>query len=316
MSYYGFQKLKAVVLTDTRPAEISYANKERFLDAAKGYIQGIKANPLSGQALPALGTAVLVNAVSAIGALPTKNYSSGNFAEAENISGENLVKIQSERGGKLGHTCQPGCPIGCSNIYVDEKGEYITSGLEYETIAMNGSNCAISSLDTLAKINWLCDDFGLDTIETGATMAVCMEAGKIPFGDEKGILMLIQEMIDGTEFGKVLGQGTEYTAKKLGVKRVPTVKGQSLAAYDPRALKGTGVTYATSPMGADHTCGNSIGNAAVIPHKKEGQVELSTTLQVGMATFDSLGMCIFSGFCTDDPANIGHLVDMAAALWR
>jgi len=309
----GSRKLKAIVL-DTAGAgsETEYADREKFLSAVKAYIQGVKANPLSGQALPALGTAVLVNAVNALGALPTRNFSSGNYAEAESISGENLVKIQGERGGKTGHICQGGCPIGCSNIYHDENGEYLTSGLEYETIALNGSNCGISSLDTIARIDRLCDDFGLDTMETGATVAVCMEAGKLPFGDAKGALALIQEIIEGTEFGKMLGQGAAYTGKQLGVKRIPTVKGQSLAAYDPRALKGTGVTYATSPMGADHTCGNSIAATNVDPHKKEGQVELSTNLQVGMATFDSLGLCIFSGFCTEDPANIGHLLEMMA----
>ncbi len=137
-----------------------------------------------------------------------------------------------------------------------------------------------------------------------------MEAGKLEFGDEKGALDLIQEMIDGTEFGRLLGDGTETAGKYLGVKRIPTVKGQSLAAYDPRALKGTGVTYATSPMGADHTAGNTLGDESVNPYKKEGQVELSTTMQVGMATFDNLGMCIFAGFCTADPQNIGYLLEM------
>ena len=309
----GSKKIKAIVLEPAGKAEIEYADKEKFNGAAKAYIQGVKDNPLSGQALPALGTAVLVNGVNALGALSTRNFSSGNFEEVEKISGENLVKIQGERGGKSGHICQAGCPIGCSNIYHDENGNYLTSGLEFETIALNGANCGISSLDTIAKIDRLCDDFGLDTMETGATIAVCMEAGKFSFGDEKGALALIQEMIDGTDFGKVLGQGTVAAGKELGVKRIPSVKGQALAAYDPRALKGTGVTYATSPMGADHTCGNSIGNPTVDPYKKEGQVELSTNLQVGMATFDSLGLCIFSGFCTDDPANVGHLLEMVAS---
>jgi len=310
----GSKRIKAIVLDPAGAAlETEYADREKFTAAARGYIQGVKSNPLSGQALPALGTAVLVNVVNALGALPTRNFTSGQFEYAEDISGENLAKLQGERGGKTDHICQPGCPIGCSNVYVDENGNYITSGLEYETIVLNGSNCGISSLDTLARIDRLCDDFGLDTIETGATIGVCMEAGKISFGDGHGALALIQEMIDGTEFGRILGQGATYTGRALGVKRIPSVKGQSLAAYDPRALKGTGVTYATSPMGADHTAGNSIADTSVDHHKKEGQVELSTNLQVGMATFDSLGMCIFSGFCTVDPVNIGHLVDMMAA---
>lgn len=309
----GSKRLKAIVLDFSGPNELKYNDKEKFSKAAKNYVKAIKENPVSGQALPALGTAVLVNMVNALGALPTRNYSMGSFENVEEISGENLAKIQSSRNGKTGHICHPGCVIACSNIYNNENGDYLTSGLEYETIALNGSNCAITSLDTIAKIDRLCDDFGLDTIETGCTIAVCMEAGKIKFGDEDGALKLINEMIEGTSLGKILGHGTEYTGEKLGVKRIPTVKGQSLAAYDPRALKGTGVTYATSPMGADHTAGNALGNQSVNPHKKEGQVELSTNLQVGMATFDNLGMCIFSGFCTEDPKNVNYLIKMMEA---
>ncbi len=309
----GSKRIKALVVDIQGQFTPVYADKEQFITASRNYVKGIRDNPVSGQAMPALGTAVLLNMVNATGALPTRNYSSGAFEYAEKISGENLAKIQNERKGKTGHACHPGCVIGCSNVYNDEKGRYITSGLEYETLGMVGSNCGISDLDTIATIDRMCDDFGLDTMETGATIGICMESGKIPFGDEQGAVNLLKEMIEGTKFGKILGQGTEYTGKKLGVKRIPTVKGQALAAYDPRSLKGTGVTYATSPMGADHTAGNSLGNPTVDPYKKEGQVELSTNLQVGMATFDNIGMCIFSGFCTDNPENVGYLIEMMAS---
>ncbi|MEL7647314.1 MAG: aldehyde ferredoxin oxidoreductase C-terminal domain-containing protein [Sedimentibacter sp.] len=309
----GSKGLKAIILDVKGPLTAQYADKEKFTAAARNYIQGIKDNPVSGQAMPALGTAVLVNMVNAMGALTTRNYSSGRFEDAESISGEKLVEIQSKRGGKVGHSCHPGCAISCSNIYNNDKGEYLTSGMEYETIALVGANCGIKSLDTIAAIDRMCDDFGLDTMDTGITIGICMEAGKLAFGDDEGALALVQEMIDGTEFGKILGHGPEYVGKKLGVKRIPTVKGQGMAGYDPRALKGTGVTYATSPMGADHTAGNALGNPTVDPIKKEGQVDLSTNLQVGMATFDNLGMCIFAGFCTDDPKNVGYLLDMMTA---
>lgn len=311
-SVMGSKGLKAVVLDGSGAAATAYVQKEQFQRASRNYTQGIKANPLSGQALPALGTAVLVNIVNGLGALPTRNYSSGQFEEAERISGEHLAGLQQARGGSNGHPCHPGCVIGCSNIYHDAKGQYLTAGLEYETLGMNGANCGIGDLDIIAGIDRMCDDLGLDTMETGATLAVCMEAGIIEFGDGAGALGLLKEMAAGTEMGRILGQGTERAGRKLNVKRIPTVKGQALAAYDPRSLKGTGVTYATSPMGADHTAGNSIGNPTVDPYKKEGQVKLSTDLQVGMATFDCLGMCIFAGFCTDDPANVGHLLEMMA----
>lgn len=310
----GAKGLKAIVLdANGSSVETQYADREKFRAAVKNYIEGIKANPVSGKVFPALGTAALVNMVNALGALPTYNYSNGRWDKAEQISGEKLVEIQSARGGKSGHICMPGCVVACSNIYNDENGNYLTSGFEYETITLNGSNCGIDSLDVIARIDRLCDDFGIDTIETGGTIAVCMEAGIIRFGDGEGAIRLIREMIDGTEFGRILGQGTEIAGKHLGVKRIPTCKGQNVAAYDPRGLKGTGVTYATSPMGADHTAGNSVGNPAVNPYKKEGQIELSTNLQVAMATVDSLGLCLMAALGPmADPVNIGHLCDMMA----
>jgi len=309
----GSKKLKAIIVDYSGKPDWQYTDKARFLKAGKAYSKGILDNPVSGQAMPALGTAVLVNMTNASGILPTRNFKTGKFEHAEALSGEHIAELQAQRGGKMKHACHPGCVIQCSNVYHDASGNYVTSGFEYETIGLMGSNCGISSIDTVARLDRMCDDFGLDTMETGCTIAVCMEAGKIEFGDSDGAIGLVQEIIDGTEFGNLLGKGTEATGKHLGVARIPTVKGQSLAAYDPRGLKGTGVTYAVSPMGADHTAGNALGNPTVDPTKKDGQVELSTQLQVGMTLFDNLGMCIFSGFCTADPENLQHLVDMFAA---
>lgn len=308
----GSKKIKAIIFDTDGAADAQYADKEKFTAAHRKFVEGIKANPVSGKLLPAFGTAALVNAVNGLGGLPTNNFSEGRWDKAELISGENLAVIQKPRGGKLGHACQPGCVIKCSNIYNDANGNHVTSGMEYETIALNGSNCGIESLDTIAKIDRMCDDFGLDTMETGATIGVCMEGKKIAFGDEQGAIGLIEEMMAGTEFGKVIGDGTNAAAKYLGVKRVPTVKGQAMAAYDPRALKGTGVTYASCPMGADHTAGNTLGAAGVDPYQKEGQVALSTNLQVAMALIDSLGLCIFASFCIAEPENVGHLCEMMA----
>jgi aldehyde:ferredoxin oxidoreductase len=310
-SVMGSKYIKAIIIEPAKnKSRVEYADYEAFKIANKEFIKGIKANETSGVAMPALGTAVLVNPVNTLGAMPTNNFRSGSFDKAEKISGEYLAEMQSNRGGKNGHRCQPGCPIGCSNVYLDKNSDYLTSGFEYETIALNGSNLGIADLDVIAQIDRLCDDLGIDTMETGCTLGVCMEAGKLEFGDAEGAVSLIREMSKGTEFGNILGQGTGECGKYLNVKRIPVVKNQGLAAYDPRSLKGTGVSYATSPMGADHTAGNTLGNPTVVPFEKEGQVELSTNTQVGMATFDSLGMCIFAGFCTADPANINHLVSL------
>lgn len=310
----GSKGLKAIVLDPTGNVEPEYVDKEKFTAANKNFIKAVLGNPTTGKVMPTLGTASLVSICNVMGWLPTHNFSDGRWDKAENISAEKMVEIQSTRGGKQGHPCHPGCVIRCSNIYNDETGKHLTSALEYETISLNGANCGISNLDTIARIDRLCDDFGIDTMETGCTVAVCMEAGVIPFGDEAGAIRLIQEMIDGTEFGRTLGQGTEFTGKKLGVKRIPTVKGQSMAGYDPRALKGTGVTYATSPMGADHTAGNApTRNMSKDSYDKEGKVELSTKMQVLFALFDCLGLCIFAAACTSDPKNLAFLCEMMAA---
>lgn len=302
--------IKAIVIDGKGTTDSEYYDREKFMVANKNFVEGIRNNPVSGQGMPALGTAVLVNAVNGIGALPTRNFSCGQFEDAEKISGEHLAALQKNRGGRNGHTCHPGCVIGCSNIYHDANGEYLTASLEFETIGLCGSNCGISDLDVIAKMDRMCDDIGLDTMETGAAIAVCMEAGLLKYGDGEGALKLIQEMADGTELGITLGQGTEYTGKKLGVTRIPTVKGQALASYDPRSLKGTGVTYATSTMGADHTAGNAIGLPNVDPHHKKGQVEASRNMQIMMSVFDNLGMCIFASFCTAEQENLGYLLEM------
>jgi len=312
-SVMGSKGIKAIVLDPSGPLKGQYQDKPRFLQAVKKLTAAIKEHPVTGELLPSLGTASLVNLINAVGALPTRNFRSGWFEHAEQISGERLVELQKKRKGKTGYACTPGCVIKCSNIFNDENGEYLTSGLEYETIALNGSNCGVSSLDTLAQIDRICDDLGVDTMETGCALAVCMEAGKLEFGDEKEMFRLIQEMVNGTEFGRILGQGTEFTGKTLGVKRIPTVKGQSLAAYDPRSLKGTGITYAVSPMGADHTCGCTISEENADPHQKEYQIQVSQRLQIETAAYDNLGMCSFTKFCLSEPENWHYLCEMMAA---
>ena len=309
----GSKGLKAIVIEQEGTSAVEYADKAAFMSANKKFIEGILAHPVSGEGMPALGTAVLVNPVFATGCLPVNNFSSGKFAGVDKISGEHIAEMQASRGGKIGHACNAGCVIKCSNNIMDKNGEYLTSGFEYETVVLCGSNCGIDDLDIIATMDRMCDDIGIDTMDTGCAIAVAMEAGKAAFGDGEAALAMIREIKDGTEFGNILGNGTEATGKFLNVKRIPTVKGQALAAYDPRALKGTGVTYATSPMGADHTCGNTIGDPVLVPSEKEGQVEASGGLQVAMSTFDSLGICIFASMCIADPQYAVAVADMVSA---
>jgi aldehyde:ferredoxin oxidoreductase len=169
-------------------------------------------------------------------------------------------------------------------------GNPIVATLQYETIGMLGSNLGIGTLDEVARLNRICNDLGLDSIETGAALGVAAEAGLARFGDVESFVALLDEIAAGSVLGRVLGQGAVVTGRVLGVSRVPAVKGQAMPAYDPRALKGNGVTYATSPMGADHTAGNAFGvRDKVNPLASTGQCEASLKLQLDVTMLDSTG---------------------------
>jgi aldehyde:ferredoxin oxidoreductase len=188
-----------------------------------------------------------------------------------------------------------GCIISCSNVYTDEKGELIVSGIEYETIALIGANCMIGDLDMVARINRACNDVGVDTMDIGGALAVAMDGGLLKWGDAEAALKLVQEIAQGTENGRMIGSGVKITGEKLGVKRIPHVKGQCLSGYDPRILKGTGVTFATSPQGADHTAGIVLPgphDPTYVPIAPTGQAPKSQFMQSWMAAGDTLGLCM------------------------
>ena len=172
----------------------------------------------------------------------------------------------------------------------------------------------------IAQMDRLEDDIGLDTIETGVALGVAMEAGIRPFGDASGAIELVEEVGRGTPLGRILGSGATVTGKVLGVDRVPAVKGQALPAYDPRAIKGIGVTYATSTMGGDHTAGYAVASnilrvgVDVNPLDPEGQVDLSRNLQVATTAIDSMGLCLFVAFAVlDNPEALDALCQMIGA---
>jgi aldehyde:ferredoxin oxidoreductase len=153
----------------------------------------------------------------------------------------------------------------------------------------------LGSLDEVAWLNRMCNDFGLDTIETGAALGVAIEAGLAKFGDYESIRALLAQVGEGTVLGRLIGNGAVATGRVLGIRRVPAAVGQAMPGYDPRSLKGNGVTYATSPQGADHTAGNAFGaRKEVNPLGVQGQKELSLRLQIIGAMLDSTGLCLFS----------------------
>jgi aldehyde:ferredoxin oxidoreductase len=208
-----------------------------------------------------------------------------------------VAALIAERGGegRAGRPCVPGCVIACSNIFPDPAGKRIVASIQYENIALLGSNCGIGDLDDIAELNNLCNEAGVCAIETGAAIGVAMEAGIVPFGDAEGAKDLVRQIAKGSCLGRVIGSGVVITGKVLGVRRVPAVKGQAIPAYDPRSLKGNGVTYVTSPMGADHTAGNMLETARTInPLGIEHQVEASRKLQIRGAILDTMGLCLFT----------------------
>ena len=316
----GAKKLKALVVDDQGADPVPLADPEGFKEASRRWVKYVMDHPVSGQALPAYGTAVLINIVNEAGALPTKNFRGGRFEFAEDISGEHMAELIKQRGGKTKEGCHPGCVIQCSQAYHDADGKYLTSGFEYETIWALGANTLIKNLDEIAMIDRLCDDFSLDTIETGCTLGVLMEGGVIPWGDGPAAIDMVKKVATDDPWGLIIGNGSVFTGRALGVDRVPAVKGQGLPAYDPRAEKGMGLSYATSPMGGDHTSGytvaiNLVGCAGGgDPLQREGQIERSRNLQIATAAIDSTGLCLFTAFAVlDNPDALQCIVDMINA---
>lgn len=292
----GSKGLKAIVFDKTGCDKPPIVHPKAFRAAQKEFNQALMAHPQT-QSYADYGTAAMTLMCNAFGAIPTRNFSGGQFEGAEKISGEYMREQLLKRGGDSDptHACMAGCTIRCSNVFGGEDGQAIVSPLEYETIGLMGSNLGVDSLDAIARMNWEVNDLGLDSIEIGAALGVAAEANLMAWGDGERGLELLREIRQGTALGRILGHGAATTGKVFGIERVPVVKGQAISAYDPRAIKGTGVTYATSPQGADHTCGLTI--RAKIDHLNPHiQQEVSRNAQFNMAGYDSLGACIFAGF--------------------
>jgi aldehyde:ferredoxin oxidoreductase len=317
----GSKKIKFISINGEGAPPVKIAEPDKFKVAARVFAKSLLDHPVSGQALPTYGTNVLVNILNEAGGLPTRNFRYGQFEDHDMISGETMHDTIVARGGRPKHGCHAGCIIQCSQVYNDKEGNYLTSGFEYETVWGMGANCCTNNLDDIAKADSLMDDIGIDSIEGVVILSVAMEAGIIPFGDSKGCLRLLEDEIGkGTPLGRILGGGAGSVGYAYGLTRVPVVKNQGIPAYDPRTVKGIGITYATTTMGADHTSGYTIATnilnvgGYVDPLKKDGQVELSRNLQIATAAVDSTGMCIFIAFpALDTPECLPALIDMINA---
>ncbi|MFK5951593.1 MAG: aldehyde ferredoxin oxidoreductase C-terminal domain-containing protein [Desulfobacterium sp.] len=315
----GSKGLKAILVDKKGKSPDPLKDKATFRTAAKAYAKAVKEDEFSGETLPELGTACLVEYINAAGAFPTCNARQGQFKGVDKITGETMAKTIKERGGKTTHKGCSQCIINCSNEYVDAKGKYITSSLEYETIWSMGGMIGNDDLDAIAKLDFLCDDIGLDTMNTGVAMAVAMDSGYKSFGDAAAAIEMVEEVAKGSELGKLIGNGPDAVGKHFGNERVPTVKGQSIAAYDPRAIQGMAVTYATTPMGADHTAGWVVDQnleafgGTVDALGAEGQVEISRDTQLHMAAVDSVGICDFAQSGLASPEGMENVYRMVTA---
>jgi len=305
--------LKFIIADPKGAPGVVLKDKALFDEGRKKLIDALRTHDITKPkgGLNTYGTAVLINILNEAGGLPTRNFSSGRFEGAAKIAGEAIFEGNKKRLGKelYNHACSPGCIIQCSNTWHKADGSEHVSCVEYESDWSLGANCGIDNLDDIAELVRLCNAYGLDTIETGTTLAVAMEAGVIKFGDGKGAINLVHEMGKGTPMGRLLGAGTATTGRAFGLTHVPVVKGQSMPAYEPRAVKGIGITYATTTMGADHTAGYTIApeilgvSGKQDPLSPEGKAALSRAFQATTAFIDSTGHCLFIAFAILDIAS-------------
>ncbi|MFH0768656.1 MAG: iron-containing alcohol dehydrogenase [Chloroflexota bacterium] len=284
----GSKGLKALIIDDTGTTSVDIANKLLFNETVKSWV-AMLAKDINCGLYSEFGTPFGVASNSYQGTMPANNYHSGRPDGFQKVTGEVIKNKVWERGGRM-HGCMPGCVIRCSIIYNNAQGNRLASAYEYEAVAMLGTNLGITDPDAIARFKFICDDLGIDLIEIGSSLSVAASVGKMKMGHVESAIKLLTEIEEGTEFGHVLGNGVVSTAKALNISRIPAFKGQAMPAHDPRAVKGVGVTYATSPMGADHTAGLTYR----MPLQREGQIANSLRFQIQAATCDTFGYCINS----------------------
>ncbi|HXF52402.1 MAG TPA: aldehyde ferredoxin oxidoreductase C-terminal domain-containing protein [Dehalococcoidia bacterium] len=296
----GAKRIKAIVVDDGGAKNVPSADPEAFRAAMLAFSGVVRDDPRT-QNLSKYGTAGVIRFVNRenVMSMPTRNHRAGVFAGADAISGQRIAELAPERGGKM-LPCMAGCIIKCAILFNDARGQHVTTALEFETIALLGSNLEIDDLDAVARLDRLCDDIGLDTIEIGNAVGVAMEAGVARWGDWRAVEALLGEVRAGTPLGRILGGGTEHVARTFGIDRVPAVRGQGLPAWEPRTLKAMGITYATSPQGADHTAGLVTARGVTT----ETLLKSSQHEQTLMAVIDSVGLCQFSNPTLKDMAGL------------
>lgn len=289
----GSKKVIAMVILADGEVSPEYEDKKAFQEGSREIVRLLKENPVSSK-FTKYGTAAMVDICQSLNVLPTRNFTQGTMEGAEKINAQSMYDRIKERGGAglTQHACMQPCAIQCSNVYPDANGELLCSPIEYETMALMGSNLCLTELDDIAEMNRIANDAGVDTLDCGAAIGVAMEAGLAEFGDGKAAIAFMNEILNLTPMGRILGSGCKIAAQVLGVKHAPHVMGQAIPAYEPRGSKGMAMTYLSTPMGADHTFGFTLRDEAV-PTSKEGKVALSKKFQVIGSRMDAMGTCNF-----------------------
>lgn len=336
----GSKRIIAIISDDTSGDRPKPKDADKFEHGRKAIREALDKHPVTGKlkdeqgnpfgGLKNYGTNILQNILSESGGLPTRGFSSGRFDKAAKISGEAVhelvdktkARFGDKAEGMYGHACHPGCVMSCSNVVpYEDTGKLQVSPLEYESAWALGANLNIGVLHDVAELNRLCNDIGLDTIEAGNTIAMLMEGGLIEYGDGPAAIKALKEAYNPkSALGNLVCSGTLLTGKSLGVTRIPVVKGQALPAYDPRPIRGIGVTYATTPMGADHTAGYTIAaeilgiKGTVTDPRALNKAELSMAFQSTTAYIDFSGYCLFIAFAIlDDDDGFKGMTDTVDA---
>jgi aldehyde:ferredoxin oxidoreductase len=308
----GSKNLKAIAVRGT--GKVKIADEDQLKAVVKASNQKIKDHGVTGTGLPAYGTAILVNIINENGVFPTNNFQSSQFAPAEQISGETLAEKYLVRKDPCYR-----CPIACGRYCKVDDIE--GGGPEYETIWAFGASCGISDLPSVIKANYWCNEYGLDTISAGATIAAAMELYQrgmikdedldgvsLEFGNPDSIIQWTQRMGRREGLGDPMAEGSYRFADRYGMPELSmSVKKQELPAYDPRAIQGQGLQYATSNRGGCHVRGYLISPEILgVPVKLdrltiEGKAEWTKLYQDLTAVIDSSGLCLFTSFALGAP---------------
>jgi len=298
----GSKNLKGIALTGS--TDVKVANPEKVIQLGKDLVQDLRESH-GGKVRREFGTMELVERINNAGFWVTRNFTEGYFEDGYKLEGK---KMREEI--VIGDSSCFGCPIGCGKrTYVKTKNneKYLMEGPEFETVGMLGSNCGISSWETLLKASKICDTFGFDTINAGACISMVMEAFesniltledtngiKLSFGNNDALLKTLEKIGRRDGLGDILANGPAEASKTLNIEDLAMhSKGQSFPVYDPRGAKGMALTYATSPKGAHHMLATTFGAelSAGNRFEIEGKGNLERDHQFSMAIVDSIALC-------------------------